>query len=146
MGGIGGRVVGAVVAGENALGAAGAAPGIRAGAIAPSAGWAGLGMPAGAIDGMPGEAYGAPRGAAVGLPGPAGTAGRLGATLGAKPGANAGRGAPGAVAGGTRTDEPGVGRRAGGAIGALPIPVPDGAIEPTPRGGVTAGRAELAML
>jgi hypothetical protein len=82
----------------------------------------------------------------VALSGPAGTAGRLGAKFGAKPGANAGRGAPAPVAGGTRADEPGVGLRAGGAIGALPMPVADGAIEPTPRGGVTAGRAELAML
>src|SRR5580704_15943629 len=64
IGGIG-RVDGAAGAGANAPGAAGAAPGIRAGAMAPSAdgdpawppataaGWAGLGIPAGAIDGIP---------------------------------------------------------------------------------------------
>ena len=168
MGGIGGRVAAGAVAGAKALGAAGAAPGIRAGAIAPSddgapeapvglpgmpGAWAGRGMPAGAIDGIPGAADGALRGAAAAPAAPAGTAGRLGegAKLGAKPGANAGRGAPGAPAGGApaggmRTDEPGVGLRAGGAIGALPIPIPCDAIEPTPRGGVTAGRAALAML
>ncbi len=173
IGGIAGRVVGGAEAGANALGDTGAAPGIRAGAMAPSAdgaagapagaddraaaglpgigaGWPPRGMPAGAIDGRPGATGGAVRGGAAGaavavavLP-----AGRLGAKLGANPGANAGRGAgaepAGAPAGGTRTDEPGVGRSAGGAIGALPIP--NGATGGTPRDGVTAGRAELAML
>ncbi len=172
MGGIAGRVVSGDEAGANALGDAGAAPGIRAGAIAPraegaagapagaddraalglpgiGAGWAPRGMPAGAIDGRPGGANGAA--VPVALP-PAGAGGRLveDGKLGAKPGANAGRGAgaapAGAPAGGTRTDEPGVGRSAGGAIGALPIPDPNGATGGTPRGGVTAGRAELAML
>jgi hypothetical protein len=178
MGGMAWRLVSGAEAGANALGDAGAAPGIRAGAMAPSAegaaappagaderavpglpgigeGWAPRGMPAGAIDGRPG-AGGALRGDAAGAavavpPLPAGAAGRFGPKLGANPGANAGRGAgavPGAaLAGGMRTeDELGVGRTAGGAIGALAIPDPNGATEGTPRDGVTAGRAELAML
>src|ERR1700722_12341563 len=108
----GGRSPGGMMmdgADANAPGAAGAAPGIRAGAMAPSAdgdpawppataaGWAGLGIPAGAIDGIPGAMDGAGRGGPAGaVAGPlaaAGAAGRLDPKLGANPGANAGRGA-----------------------------------------------------